>query len=187
VDVEIPSFGKLDEAEFDILLFEFRHDLGEYFRTQMPDGPFKTLADVIEYNARHAATMMPIFGQDLMVKSWEKGPLASPAYRKAVATSRRLSRAGGIDATLRKHRVEAIVALTSPPAWFIDVVNGDSARGGCTQLPAMAGYPHVTVPAGFAGGLPVGLSFFGTAFTDAKLLGLARAFERATMSRRPPG
>jgi amidase len=185
VDVEIASLGKFDEAEFDVLLYEFRHDLERYFRTQLPDGPFKTLADVIEYNARNAKTMMPVFGQDLLVKSWEKGPLDA-RYRQALATCRRLARTEGIDAVTKKSKVEAIVALTSPPAWYIDVVNGDAAKGGCTSLPAVAGYPHVTVPAGFAGGLPVGLSFFGPAMSDARLLGFAAAFERATRARRPP-
>ena len=187
VDVEIPSFGKFDEAEFDVLLYEFNAGLKTYFARHMPRGPFKTLADVIEYNARNAERMMPIFGQDLMEKSWQTGSHTEKAYREALAKCRKLSRAGGIDATLHKHRIEAIVALTSPPAWYIDVVNGDSAKGGCTSMPAVAGYPHVTVPAGFAKGLPVGISFFGAAFTDAKLLGFASVFERATKARRAPG
>ena len=187
VDVEMASFGKLDEAEFDVLLYEFKADLAAYFARHMPQGPFRTLADVIEYNARNAARMMPIFGQDLMVKSWEKGPLTDKAYLAALAKCRRGARAQGIDAAVKKHRIEAIVALTSPPAWYIDVVNGDAAKGGCTSMPAVAGYPHVTVPAGFARGLPVGVSFFGPAGSDAKLLGLASAFERATKARRPPG
>jgi amidase len=186
IDVEIPSFGKFDDAEFDVLLYEFKADLAAYFARYMPNGPFRSLADVIEFNARNPERMMPIFGQDLLVKSHEKGPLTDKAYKEAIAKCRKLSRAGGIDATLRKHKVEAIVALTSPPAWYIDVINGDAAKGGCTSMPAVAGYPHVTVPAGFTRGLPVGLSFFGAAFSDAKLLGLASAFERATGARRPP-
>ena len=105
---------------------------------------------------------------------------------KALATGRRLARSQGIDAVVKKHRVAAIVALTSPPPWLIDPVNGDAAKGGCTSLPAVAGYPHVTVPAGFTAGLPVGVSFFGPAFSDAKLLGLAHAFEQATHLRRAP-
>jgi amidase len=187
VDVEMASFGKFDEAEFEVLLYEFKAGLAAYFARHMPTGPFKSLADIIEYNARNASRMMPIFGQDLMVKSQEKGPLTDKAYLAALAKSKRGARAQGIDAVVKKHRIAAIVALTSPPAWYIDVINGDSAKGGCTSMPAVAGYPHVTVPAGFAAGLPVGLSFFGPAFSDAKLLGLASAFERATKARRPPG
>jgi amidase len=141
---------------------------------------------VIEYNARNSARMMPIFGQDLMLKAQEKGPLTDRAYLAARAKCRQGARGQGIDAAVRKHRIEAIVALTSPPAWLIDPVNGDAAKGGCTSMPAVAGYPHVTVPAGQAMGLPVGLSFFGPAFSDAKLLGLAAAFEQATRARKPP-
>jgi amidase len=187
VDIEMPSFGKFDEAEFEVLLYEFKANLATYFARHMPQGPFKSLADVIEYNARNPGRMMPIFGQDLMVKSWEKGPLTDKAYRAALAKCRQGARAQGIDAAVKKHRIEAIVALTSPPAWYIDVVNGDAAKGGCTSMPAVAGYPHVTVPAGFVQGLPVGLSFFGQARSDARLLGLASAFERATGARRAPG
>ena len=186
VDVEIPSFGKFDDDELEVLLNEFRADLAAYFARHMPDGPFKSLADVIEYNARNAAKVMPIFGQDLMVKANAKGETTEKAYRAALAKCRRGAREQGIDAVVRKHKVEAIVALTSPPAWYIDVVNGDATRGGCTSMPAVAGYPHVTVPAGFAVNLPVGLSFFGPAFSDARLLGLASAFERATKARRAP-
>ena len=186
VDVEIPSFGKFDDDELEVLLNEFRADLATYFARHMPQGPFKSLSDVIEYNARNAAKMMPIFGQDLMVKANAKGVLTEAAYRKALAKCRQGARAQGIDAVVRKHKVEAIVALTSPPAWYIDVVNGDATRGGCTSMPAVAGYPHVTVPAGFARGLPVGVSFFGPAFSDARLLGLAAAFERVTRARRAP-
>jgi amidase len=186
VEVEIPSFGKLDEPEFEVLLHEFRHDLRSFLRKHMPGGPFRSLADVIEYNARHADRMMPIFGQDLLVKAQSKGPLTSPAYLRALASARRRARAQGIDAVVKKHRVEAIAALTSPPAWLIDPVNGDQSRGGCTSMAAVAGYPHLTVPAGFVAGLPVGISFFGPAFSDARLLGIGHAFEAATRHRRAP-
>jgi len=186
VDVELPSFGKLDEPEFEVLLYEFKSDLAAFFRKHMPDAPFKGLADVIEYNARNSERTMPLFGQDLLVKAQAKGALTSKAYVAAREKCRRLARAQGIDAVVKKHRVQAIAALTSPPAWLVDPINGDLARGGCTSMAAVAGYPHVTVPAGFAAGLPVGLSFFGPARSDARLLGLASAFERASNHRRPP-
>lgn len=186
VDVKIPSFGKTDEAEFEVLLFEFKHDLREFFRRHLPDGPARSLADVIAYNARNVEGVMPIFGQDIMLKAQEKGPLTSPRYKAALAKCRRLARREGIDAVVKKHRVEAIVALTSSPAWPIDPVNGDVARGGCTSMAAIAGYPHVTVPAGTILGVPVGMSFFGPAFSDARLLGIAHAFEQATKHRKPP-
>ncbi|HEX4764097.1 MAG TPA: amidase [Usitatibacter sp.] len=186
VDVEIPSFGKLDEPEFEVLLYEFKNDLKAFFKKHMPDAPFKGLTDVIEFNARNADRTMPIFGQDLLVKAQAKGALTSKEYIAARDKCRRLARAQGIDAVVKKHRVEAIVALTSPPAWLVDPINGDLARGGCTSMAAVAGYPHVTVPAGFASGLPVGISFFGPALADARLLGLAGAFERAAPHRKPP-
>jgi amidase len=186
VDVEIPSLGKFDEAELEVLLFEFKADLNQWLANAAPRAPVASLADVIEFNARNAERLMPIFGQDLLVKAQEHGPLTDAKYRAALARCRRLARTEGIDAVTKKHRVEAIVALTSSPPWLLDPVNGDLSRGGCTSLPAVAGYPHVTVPAGFVGGLPVGLSFFGAAGTDARLLGLAHAFEAATRHRVPP-
>jgi amidase len=186
VDVGFPSFGKLDEPELEVLFFEFKHDLKKYFRKYAPHGPFASLADVIEYNARNAARMMPIFGQDLLVKAQAKGALTSPAYKTALAKCRRLARTQGIDAVVKKHRVQAITALTSPPPWLIDPVNGDLARGGCTSMAAVAGYPHLPVPAGFVGGLPVGVSFFGPALSDARLIGVGHAFEAATRHRKPP-
>lgn len=186
VDVQFPALGKADEAELDVLLFEFKHDLGEWLMRHAPDARVHSLADVIAFNAANAGRVMPVFGQDLMLKSQSYGPLTSPKYRKALATCKRVARTQGIDAILAQHRLSAVVALTSQPAWLVDPVNGDLTRGGCTSLPAVAGYPHLTVPAGFAGKLPVGISFFGAAFSDARLLGIGHAFERATKHRRPP-
>jgi amidase len=186
VDVEIASFGKLDEAELEVLFYEFKADLNQWLANATPRAPIASLTDLIEFNARNAERMMPIFGQDLFVKAEVHGPLTEAKYRAALAKCRRLARTEGIDAVTKKHRVEAIAALTSSPPWLVDPVNGDLARGGCTSLPAVAGYPHVTVPAGFAGALPVGLSLFGPAFSDARLLGIAQVFERATRHRKPP-
>jgi amidase len=186
VEVEFPTLGKFDDAEFEVLLHEFKADLDAFLARELPGAPVRSLSDVIEFNARHADRAMPIFGQDLLVKAQEKGPLTDPKYRAALAKGRRMARAQGIDAVVKKHRLDAIVALTSPPPWLIDVVNGDISRGGCTSLPAVAGYPHLTVPAGFAEGLPVGISFFGPAFSDAKLLGIGQAYESATRHRKAP-
>jgi amidase len=169
-----------------VLLFEFKADLNAFLARHMPGAPVKSLADVIEFNARNAELAMPIFGQDLLVKAQAKGPLTQRKYRAALARCRKLARAGGIDASLAKHRAQAIVALTSPPAWIRDPVSGDLSRGGCTTFPAVAGYPHVTVPAGYVSGLPIGISFFGARWSDARLLGIAHAYERATRHRRAP-
>jgi amidase len=186
VDVQFPTLGKFDEAELDVLFHEFKHDLDAWLREHAPGAPVHSLADVIAYNQAHAERMMPVFGQDLLEKTQATHGLQAPKYRAAVARCRRLTRTEGIDAAVKQHRVTAIVALTSQPAWMIDPVNGDLTRGGCTSLPAVAGYPHLTVPAGFAGSLPVGVSFFGPAFSDAHLLGIGHVFERETRHRKPP-
>jgi amidase len=186
VDVEIATLGKFDPAELEVLFHEFKAGLNAWLAAATPRPPVASLAELIEYNARNAKAMMPIFGQDLFLKAQEQGPLTHPRYRAALAQCRRQSRTLGIDAVVKKYRVEAILALTSSPPWLIDPVNGDLGRGGCTSLPAVAGYPHVTVPAGFAGGLPVGLSIFGPALSDARLLGIAQVFERGTRHRTPP-
>ncbi len=186
VDVQFPTLGKFDDAELEVLFFEFKHDLDAWLGSHPSGKHVRSLADVIAYNAANAERVMPIFGQDLLVRAQASGPLTDPKYRKALAACRKLARVEGIDAVVKKYRVEAIVALTSQPAWIIDAVNGDITKGGCTSLAAVAGYPHLTVPAGFAGGLPVGLSFFGPAWSDARLLAIGHAFEMATRHRRAP-
>jgi amidase len=186
VDVQIDALGKFEEAEVEVLMHEFKAGLDAFLANELPAAPVRSLAHLIDWNERHADRAMPHFGQDLLVKSRSKGPLTSPVYRQALARCRRVTRAQGIDAVLAKHRVDALVAPTSPLPWLVDPVNGDCYRGGCTSLAAVAGYPHLTVPAGFADGLPAGLSFFGAAFSDARLLGIGEAFERATSHRRAP-
>jgi amidase len=184
--VKIASHDKLGAAEFEVLLYEFNADLNAYLGALGPELPVHSLADVIEFNDRNAAREMPYFGQDIFIDAQKKGPLTDAAYLKALAANHRLSRAQGIDGALAAHKLDALVAPTGPPAWPIDYVNGDHGVGGCTQMPAVAGYPHITVPAGFVFGLPVGLSFFAGAYSEAKLIRLAYAFEQATKARRPP-
>jgi amidase len=184
--VKIATHDKIGASEMEVLLYELKADLDAYLRALGPEVPVHSLADVIEFNVRNAAHEMPHFGQNLFVEAQKKGPLTDHAYRKALAVGRRLSRAQGIDAALAAHRLDALVAPTGPVGWMIDYANGDNAPGGCTQMPAVAGYPHITVPAGFAYGMPVGLSLFGTAYSEAKLIRLAYAFEQATRARRPP-
>jgi amidase len=184
--VKIASHDKLGATEFEVLLYEFKAGLDAYLRGLAPESPVHSLADVVEFNVRNAAREMPYFGQEIFLEALRKGPLTDAAYRKALAANHRLSRAQGIDAALAAHKLDALVAPTGPLAWPVDYANGDHAAGGCTQMPAVAGYPHVTVPAGFVFGLPAGLSFFGGAYTEAKLIRLAYAFEQATKARRPP-
>jgi amidase len=129
---------------------------------------------------------MPIFEQEIFELAEAKGPLSDKEYQEAREKCLRLTRDEGIDEVCRKHKLDAIVALTNGPAWLIDRVNGDSYTGGCSSPAAIAGYPHITVPAAFHRGLPVGLSFFGPAWSEPKLFQLAYAFEQATKVRRKP-
>ena len=146
----------------------------------------RTLADVIAFNEKNRALEMPYFGQELFEKAQAKGPLTEKAYREALEADLRLSRKEGIDRAMDRHKLDALVAPTSSPATLIDLVNGDYGVNGSSTLPAVAGYPHITVPAGFDFGLPVGISFFGRAWSEPALIRIAYAYEQATRHRRPP-
>jgi len=182
----ITTSGKFDDAEGDVLNFEFKADLNAYLAALGPSAPRKTLADLIAFNDQNADREMPYFGQEQFLKAQAKGPLTSPAYKAAREKCLRLSRTEGIDATLTKHRVVAIVAPTGGPAWPTDLLNGDHFTGSSSTPAAVSGYPSVTVPAGYVHGLPVGISFIGGQWSDGTLIGLAYAFEQATKVRRPP-
>jgi len=184
--VSIPNHDKLGADEYEVLLYEFKAHLDAYLRALPPDAPVHSLADVIAFNERNAAVEMPYFGQERMVAAQAKGPLTEASYRAARQRNLRMSRTQGLDAAIAKHRLDALVAPTGSPAWLTDYVNGDHAEGGCSQMPAVAGYPHVTVPAGFVFGLPVGVSFFGAAWSELTLVRLAFAYEQATKARRAP-
>jgi amidase len=183
---EIPHAGEYDESELEVLLYEFKADLAAYLEALGPSAPVKTMADVIAFNEAHRAQEMPYFGQELLVRSQEKGPLTTPAYREALEKNHRLSRTEGLDAVMDQHHLDALVAPTGGPAWTTDLVNGDHFSGGSSTAPAVAGYPNINVPAGDVFGLPVGISFFGRAWSEPTLLKIAYAFEQATHHRRPP-
>ncbi len=184
---DIATAGKTDNSEFDLLLYEFKADLDAYLKALAPEVAVHSLADVIAFNARDAARELRYFGQEIMEMARKKGPLTEKKYLDALAANRRLMGAQGIDATIAKHRLDAIVAPTQGPADLIDLVNGDAGgRGSFTSPAAVAGYPHVTVPMGFVHGLPVGLSFVGGAWSEATLLKLAYAFEQTAPARRAP-
>jgi amidase len=184
--VKLGAMKELEEAELDVLLYEFKADLNAYLADLGPSAPVKTLADIIAFNDRHAEKEMPIFGQELFIKAQDKGPLTEAAYRKALARCRRVARDGGIDAIMKSHRLDALVAPTNSPAWLVDPVLGDHFVGGSSTPAAVAGYPSVTVPAGYVDGLPVGISLFGGRLQEQRLIGLAHAVEQATHVRRPP-
>ena len=181
---DLPHFEPWHDSEFQVLLYEFKADLNRYLSAR--NSPVKSLADCIQFNTGHKSQEMPYFGQEIMEQAQEKGPLTDKAYKKALASNHRFSRKEGIDAALRKHKVDAIVGPTAGPAWITDLITGDHPDSGCASPPAVAGYPHITVPAGFIFGLPVGLSFFGTAWSEGLLLKFAYAFEQTRKARAKP-
>ncbi len=184
--VEIPMDKEFGETELLVLLYELKADLNAYLKSLGPQAPVKTLAEVIEFNEKHREQEMPYFGQELFIKAEAKGPLTSKEYLSALKKNQRLLREKGIDAAMNKHKLDAIVAPTGGPAWVTDLVNGDHFSGGFSGPAAVAGYPHITVPAGFVRGLPVGISFSGRAWSEPVLIRLAYAFEQATRFRQPP-
>ncbi len=183
---DIPTTGKFDDSEFEVLLYEFKADLNKYLAGLGPTAPVRSLKDVIAFNEKNSAREMPYFGQDIMTKAEAKGPLTSKPYLAALRKNHLLTRAQGIDAVMKKNRLDALVAPTGGPPWPTDWINGDHFTGGYSSTSAVAGYPHITVPAGYIFGLPVGISFFGGAYSEPKLIKIAYAFEQATKVRRPP-
>ena len=182
----IETAGKFDDSEFDVLLYEFKADLNSYLAGLGPKAKMRTLQDIIDFNDRHAEREMPWFGQEIFLMAQKKGPLSEKKYRDALAKDLRMSRAQGIDATMNKHKLEAIVAPTGSPPWATDLVNGDHYTGASSTPPAVAGYPNINVPAGYSHNLPVGISFFGRAYSEPTLIRLAFAYEQASRHRRAP-
>lgn len=187
VDLEdLPDIESTGGPGFEVMLYEFNADLSAYLAGLGPQAKVRTLADVIRFNEDHRSEEMPYFGQDILESAAAKGPLTERAYADALARSRDVSRRS-IDETLRAHSLDAFFAPTTGPAWLTDLVHGDrSTFPGCSSPAARAGYPHITVPGGFLWDLPVGVSFFGPAWSEARLVALAYAYEQATLNRRPP-
>ncbi len=181
---DLPSYEAWRDTELQVLLYEFKADLNAYLAAR--GGAVQSLEHCIAFNRTHRNEEMPFFEQEIMEQAQQKGPLSERAYKDALATNHRLSRKEGIDAVLNKFKVDAIVGPTAGPAWVTDWVDGDRVDSGCASPPAVAGYPHITVPAGFKFGLPLGISFFGTAWSEPTLLKFAYAFEQARKARRKP-
>ena len=181
--VEIDTQG-MNAAQHEVLYYEFKADLNAYL--EKSGAPIKSLVGIIEFNNEHSDTVMPIFGQEDMIEAQGKGPLTDRQYLDALAASKRISQ-NGINNALKAHNLDALIAPTRGPAWLTDHINGDQSSGiSSSSLAAISGYPGITVPAGDVVGLPIGISFIGGAFSDAKLIGLAYAFEQATRARKPP-
>jgi amidase len=187
--VHIPSTEAMRHAHqiLHVMLWNLKADVGAYLRDNVdPSFSIKCLADVVAFNREHADREMPWFGQDILEMALNKGSLDDPEYREMVSTVQRWGREEGIDAVLQEHRLDAIISPANGPATRIDLVNGDRHVGGSSTPSAIAGYPIVTVPAGYYAGLPVGINFMGTAYSEETLIRLAYSFEQATQARRPP-
>ncbi len=181
-DIQIDTSG-MHDAEYEVLLYEFKADLNAYLEAS--NAPLKSLTEIIEFNDANADTVMPHFGQDIMIAADSKGPLSEPEYQEALADSKRIAQSG-IDRALDEHDLDALIAPTNGPAWLTDHINGDSFSVGSSSYAAVAGYPSITVPAGFVSGLPIGLSFIGAANTEKALIEIGYAFEQAARARRSP-
>lgn len=184
--IVIDTLGKFDDPEGTVLRYELKADMAAYLAHRGNGTPFHTLKDLIDFNKSHADKEMPYFDQELFLQAESKGPLTDSEYQEALEKNHRMTREEGIDAVMNTHQLDAIVSPTDSPAWMTDLVNGDHFLGGSSQLAAVAGYPHITVPAGDVFGLPVGISFFGRAWSETVLLKIAYAFEQATHARKPP-
>ena len=184
--VEITTLDDLSDPEFQVLLYDFKHDLNIYIDKYGPINSLRNISDIIRFNNENQEKVMPYFKQELFIMANEKGPITSDEYKEALEKCHRLAREEGIDKVLREHTLDAIVAPSGGAAWLIDYINGDHGTVGSSSAAAVAGYPNVTVPAGYVYGLPVGISFFGGAFEEPKLLKIAYAFEQATKIRKPP-
>jgi len=183
--VEFPTLGQTDDAEYEVLLYEFKADLESYFAAR-PGSAVRTLDELIAFNEKNADREMPFFGQEIVERAAKKGPLTDKAYLEALAKCRELMREKGIDAVLAEHKLDALVVLTNGPAHLTDLVNGDSFSGSSSSPAAVAGYPTITLPAGYVFGLPVGISFIGKAWSEPELIRLAFGLEQALGMRKAP-
>jgi amidase len=186
VDVKFDSIGKFGAAEFEVLLYEFKTDLEKYLMER--NAELKTLVELMQFNTDNARREMPYFGQTIFEQAAKKGPLTTKEYTDALALAKRLTQAEGIDLVMDREKLDACVGPSNAPTWMIDTVNGDCGSGyvSSSSLAAVAGYPNITVPTGMTRELPLGVSFFGKAFTEGTLIKLAYAFEQATKARRKP-
>ena len=185
--VGVGSLSGMLEPEWTLLLYEFKAGINAWLSSLGPQSAVRSLADLIEFNEREASRELPWFGQEIFLLAEEKGPLTDGPYLEALDRARRLAGSEGIDRVMQRHSLDALVAPTGGPAWTTDLVNGDHFAGSSSEPAAVAGYPNVCVPAGFVHGLPVGVSFFGRAWSEPTLIRIAHAFERLTGHRRAPG
>ena len=184
---ELPNASKYGQSEYDVLLYEFKADMAAYLAEFAPNLPIKSLADIMAFNEKNRDRVMPYFAQEHMARAAATGGLDEKVYLDALANNLKFSREEGIDKALLDNKLDALVAPSGNPAWLTDFIRGDNSGGGFSSAAAVAGYPHITVPAGFVSGLPCGISFVGTAWSEPKLIAMAYAFEQASKHRRAPG
>ncbi len=185
-ELNFENLRKADELSSQVLLYEFKADLNKYLE-EHPGVPVKSMAEIIEFNVQNADKEMPWFAQEIFEQAQAKGDLTSDEYLKTLEQSKRFAGKEGIDAVMEKHNLDALIAPTNGPSWTIDWVNGDHFSRGSSSPAAISGYPNITVPMGFVHGLPVGISFFGHAWSEPVLLKMSYAFEQATKHRKAPG
>ena len=185
-DVRFENNRKWGGPSYQVLLYEFKADLNKYL-SEHPTAPSRTMSEIIEFNKKNADKEMPWFGQEIFELAEEKGDLNSEEYLEALKNSKLYAGKEGIDKVMEEHNLDAIIAQTNGPAWTIDWVNGDHFSGGSSSPAAISGYPNITVPMGFVEGLPIGISFFGKAWSEPKLIEIAFAYEQATKYRKAPG
>jgi amidase len=183
---ELPNANRYGATEYEVLLFEFKDGMAKYLKEFAPTSPLKSLADIVAFNEKHRDKVMPYFSQEHMTRANAKGDLTTKEYLDALANNLKFSREEGIDKALKENKLDALVAPTGSPAWITDYIRGDNSGGGFSSPAAVAGYPHITVPAGFVQGLPCGISFVGTAWSEPVLIEIAFAYEQASRKRRAP-
>jgi amidase len=185
IEVEAPSGKKYEDAEFQVLLYEFKDGLNKYLARLDESSPVKSIKDLIEFNKKDTVELR-YFGQNILIQAEKKGDLNSPEYLKALHEMLKATRDDGIDKMMNTNRLDALIAPTGSPAWKTDLLNGDHYVGGSSSLAAISGYPSITVPMGFIGDLPVGISFFGRAWSEPVLIEIAYSYEQATKHRKAP-
>lgn len=186
IEFEFENSRKIGRPSYQVLLYEFKAGLNQYL-AKHPSAPVKNMQEIIDFNKQNAEKSMPWFGQEIFMQAIEKGDLDEQEYLDSLETSKRLAGKEGIDKVMDEHRLDAIMAQTNGPAWTIDWINGDHFSGGSSSPAAISGYPNITVPMGFVHGLPVGISFFGRAWSEPVLLNITYAFEQMTLHRKAPG
>ena len=184
--IEIDTLFKLNKNEMTVLLYELKADMKKYLARRNPKGKMKTLKDLIDFNEKNSKKEMPYFGQELFLQAEKKGALSDKEYLDALTKNHELSRKNGIDKVMDEHKLDALVSPTDSPAWMTDLVDGDHFIGGSSQFAAVAGYPHITIPAGFIHGLPIGISIYGRAWSEPTLIKIAYGYEQASKKRQTP-